>query len=53
MHTRNSYLRRAVLGLALSAALCAPGAVELAGGRISPEKAGLLFPPEVELKSTR
>jgi C-terminal processing protease CtpA/Prc len=27
-------------------------AVELAGGRISPEKAGLLFPPEVELKST-
>jgi len=27
-------------------------AVELAGGRISPEKAGMLFPPEVELKST-
>jgi len=27
-------------------------AVELAGGRISPEKAGTLFPPEVELKST-
>jgi C-terminal processing protease CtpA/Prc len=27
-------------------------AVELAGGRISPEKAGLLFPPEAELKST-
>ena len=28
-------------------------AVELAGGRMAPEKAGLLFPPEVELKSTR
>jgi carboxyl-terminal processing protease len=27
-------------------------AVELAGGRISPEKAGQLFPPEAELKST-
>ena len=28
-------------------------AVGLAGGRMAPEKAGLLFPPEVELKSTR
>ena len=28
-------------------------AVELAGGRMTPEKAGSLFPPEVELKSTR
>ena len=28
-------------------------AIELAGGRMSPEKAGMLFPPEAELKSTR
>lgn len=28
-------------------------AIELAGGRMSPEKAGQLFPPEAELKSTR
>jgi carboxyl-terminal processing protease len=27
-------------------------AVELAGGRITPERAGALFPPEAELKST-
>ena len=27
-------------------------AVELAGGRLTPEKAGALFPPEAELKST-
>ena len=27
-------------------------AIELAGGQITPEKAGTLFPPEIELKST-
>ena len=28
-------------------------AVELAGGQLTPERAGTLFPPEVELRSTR